>query len=94
VRRVTDLMGEITASATEQRDGISQVNQAVANLDQMTQQNAALVEESSAAASAMSEQARRLAQVVSVFKVDRGTLSAYPAAPHGNPGRNEPLALA
>ena len=51
VRRVSDLIGEITASSTEQRDGISQVNQAVANLDQMTQQNAALVEESTAAAS-------------------------------------------
>ena len=69
VRRVTDLIGEITASSAEQGDGISQVNQAVANLDQMTQQNAALVEESSAAASAMSEQAQRLAQVVSVFNV-------------------------
>ncbi len=69
VRRVTDLIGEITASSTEQRDGIGQVNQAVANLDQMTQQNAALVEESSAAATAMSEQAQRLAEVVSVFNV-------------------------
>ncbi len=72
VRRVSDLIGEITASSTEQRDGISQVNQAVANLDQMTQQNAALVEESSAAAAAMHEQAQRLAQVVSVFNVGAG----------------------
>ncbi|QIL44607.1 HAMP domain-containing protein [Acidovorax sp. HDW3] len=69
VRRVSDLIGEITASTTEQRDGIGQVNQAVANLDQMTQQNAALVEEASAAAASMSEQAQRLAQVVSVFNV-------------------------
>jgi len=69
VRRVSDLISEITASAGEQRDGIHQVNQAVTNLDQMTQQNAALVEESSAAASAMSEQAQRLADVVAVFKV-------------------------
>nr|WP_269447216.1 methyl-accepting chemotaxis protein [Comamonas aquatica] len=67
VRRVTDLIGEITASATEQRDGIGQVNQAVSNLDQMTQQNAALVEESSAAATSMNEQAQRLADVVAVF---------------------------
>ena len=73
VRRVTDLIGEITASATEQRDGISQVNQAVNNLDQMTQQNAALVEESSAAASAMHEQAQRLASVVSMFNL--GTMA-------------------
>ncbi|GAA4005327.1 hypothetical protein GCM10022279_31780 [Comamonas faecalis] len=69
VRRVSDLIGEITASSTEQRDGIGQVNQAVANLDQMTQQNAALVEEASAAAASMREQAQRLAQVVSVFNV-------------------------
>ncbi len=76
VRRVTDLMEEITASATEQRDGIAQVNQAVTSLDQMTQQNAALVEESSAAASAMNEQAQRLAQVVSVFKVGDAVTAA------------------
>ncbi|MGE8397163.1 MAG: methyl-accepting chemotaxis protein [Comamonas sp.] len=69
VRRVTDLIGEITASANEQRDGIAQVNQAVSNLDQMTQQNAALVEESSAAATSMNDQAQRLADVVAVFNV-------------------------
>ena len=69
VRRVTDLIGEITASSVEQTGGITQVNQAVASLDQMTQQNAALVEESSAAAAAMREQTQRLAEVVSVFNV-------------------------
>ena len=69
VRRVADLIGEITAAASEQREGFSQVNHAVSNLDQMTQQNAALVEESSAAAKAMSEQAKRLLDVVSVFDV-------------------------
>jgi len=69
VRRVSDLIGEITASSSEQRDGIAQVNQAVANLDQMTQQNAALVEESTAAASSMRDQAQRLAEVVAVFNV-------------------------
>ncbi|WP_367065826.1 methyl-accepting chemotaxis protein [Oryzisolibacter sp. LB2S] len=80
VRRVSDLIGEITASSTEQRDGISQVNQAVANLDQMTQQNAALVEEASAAAASMSEQAQRLSQVVAVFNV--GNMgNAAPAQP-------------
>ncbi|MEG0412360.1 MAG: methyl-accepting chemotaxis protein, partial [Comamonas sp.] len=57
VRRVTDLIGEISASANEQSDGIAQVNQAISNLDQMTQQNAALVEESSAAATSMNDQA-------------------------------------
>ncbi|RGE46829.1 HAMP domain-containing protein [Comamonas testosteroni] len=81
VRRVSDLIGEITASSTEQRDGISQVNQAVTNLDQMTQQNAALVEESSAAALSMQEQARRLAEVVAVFKLGResGVIGVAPA---------------
>ena len=69
VRRVTDLIGEISAATHEQQDGFAQVNQAVSNLDQMTQQNAALVEESSSAATSMNEQAQRLAQVVSVFKV-------------------------
>ena len=57
VRRVSDLIGEITASSNEQRDGIGQVNQAVSNLDQMTQQNVALVEESAAAASSLQDQA-------------------------------------
>jgi len=79
VRRVTDLIGEITASAAEQRDGISQVNQAIGNLDQMTQQNAALVEESAAAAAAMNEQAQRLSRVVAVFNVGAAALPA--AAP-------------
>ncbi|HYR26401.1 MAG TPA: methyl-accepting chemotaxis protein [Aquabacterium sp.] len=69
VQRVSDLIAEITFAATEQRQGIGQVNQAVGNLDQMTQQNAALVEESAAAASALSDQARKLAEVVAVFQV-------------------------
>lgn len=74
VRRVTDLIGEISAATNEQHDGFVQVNQAVGNLDQMTQQNAALVEESSAAALAMNEQAQRLAQVVAVFNVGTAVL--------------------
>ena len=70
VQRVTDMIGEITAASTEQSAGIAQVNQAVGNLDQMTQQNAALVEESAAAAQSLREQAEQLAQMVSVFKVN------------------------
>ena len=70
VQRVTDIMGEITAAASEQADGIAQVNAAVAQLDQMTQQNAALVEQSAAAASSMKDQAHRLAGVVATFKLD------------------------
>ena len=69
VQRVSDLIGEITASSTEQRDGIAQVNQAVTHLDQMTQQNAALVEESTAAAASMRDQAQKLAEVVAMFNV-------------------------
>ncbi len=68
-------------AANEQHDGFAQVNQAVSNLDQMTQQNAALVEESSAAALAMNEQAQRLAQVVSVFNVGNGNGVAKPGCP-------------
>jgi methyl-accepting chemotaxis protein len=69
VQRVSDIIGEITASASEQSDGIGQVNSAVGQLDTMTQQNAALVEESAAAAESLRDQARRLAQVVSSFKL-------------------------
>ncbi|WP_225975911.1 methyl-accepting chemotaxis protein, partial [Paracidovorax avenae] len=83
VQRVSDLIGEITASSSEQRDGIAQINQAITQLDQMTQQNAALVEESSAAAGAMRDQARRLAEVVAVFNV--GALAAAPARPVVSP---------
>ena len=79
VRRVSDLIGEITASSTEQRDGIGQVNQAVSNLDQMTQQNAALVEESAAAAASLRDQAQRLAEVVSVFNVGHAAPPRMPA---------------
>jgi len=67
VRRVNDLIAEITAATREQSIGISQVGQAVAQLDDMTQQNAAMVEQSSAAASSMSEQARRLLDAIKVF---------------------------
>ena len=69
VQRVTDIIAEITAAAGEQGDGIGQVNVAVTQLDQMTQQNAALVEESAAAAESLKDQAARLAQVVAVFRV-------------------------
>ncbi|RCW75611.1 methyl-accepting chemotaxis protein [Pseudorhodoferax soli] len=81
VRRVSDLIGEISASSTEQRDGIAQVNQAVTQLDQMTQQNAALVEESAAAASGLKEQAQRLSEVVAVFNVGSGAAPAPALAP-------------
>ena len=78
VRRVGDIIGEITTAASEQADGIGQVNQAVAQLDQMTQQNAALVEQSAAAAHSQREQAARLAGAVQVFKLG---VDAPPEAP-------------
>jgi methyl-accepting chemotaxis protein len=70
VRRVTDIMNEISAASTEQTAGIEQVGQAVSQMDQVTQQNAALVEEASAAAHSMAEQAQGLRQAVAAFKVD------------------------
>jgi len=76
VRRVTDIMNEISAASQEQTTGIEQVNQAVAQMDQVTQQNAALVEEAAAAAGALEEQAQKLKSVVSVFTVAAdGTVS-------------------
>ena len=68
VRRVTDLIAEMDAKTVEQSSGILQVNQAVASIDQGTQQNAALVEESAAAAGSLSQQASELLDVISVFK--------------------------
>jgi len=70
VRRVTDIIGEIAAATDEQRAGIGQINQAVNQMDQATQQNAALVEEAAAASESMQDQAQHLAQVVSAFKID------------------------
>ncbi|WP_447777358.1 methyl-accepting chemotaxis protein [Variovorax boronicumulans] len=70
VKRVTDIMGEITAASQEQTSGIEQINQAITQMDQVTQQNAALVEEASAAAQSLQEQAGALVQAVSVFKLD------------------------
>ena len=70
VQRVTDIMAEISAASMEQSSGIEQVNQTVTQMDETTQQNAALVEEATAAARSMEEQAVHLADVVSVFRID------------------------
>ncbi len=72
VKRVTDIMAEIAAASNEQSAGIEQVNQAITQMDEVTQQNAALVEEAEAAAEAMQEQAGRLSEAVSVFKLEAG----------------------
>jgi methyl-accepting chemotaxis protein len=69
VRRVADLMGEITTASKEQTTGIEQVNQAVAQMDTVTQQNAALVEEAAAATQSLDHQANSLVQAVSIFKL-------------------------
>ena len=80
VKGVTDIMAEISAASREQSSGIDQVNQAISQMDQVTQQNAALVEEASAASQAMQDQAARLAELVGTFK-----LAAGGAAPLGRP---------
>src|ERR1700682_2914230 len=76
VKRVTDIIGEISSASQEQSTGIEQVNQAVVQMDQVTQQNAALVEEASAAAHSMAEQAQSLRDAVTVFKVGDSDPSA------------------
>ena len=78
VQRVSDIIGEITAAAAEQSLGIGQVNQSVTQLDRMTQQNAALVEESAAAAESLKGQAQRLRHIVGGFRLD-GRASTHPA---------------
>ncbi|HJV87373.1 MAG TPA: methyl-accepting chemotaxis protein [Noviherbaspirillum sp.] len=79
VKRVSDIVGEITAASHEQTAGIEQINQAIAQMDEVTQQNASLVEEAAAASEAMQEQAQQLVQIVGAFQVDVTRLAA--AAP-------------
>jgi methyl-accepting chemotaxis protein len=109
VRRVTDLIGEIAAASEEQRTGIEQVNQAITQMDQVTQQNAALVEEAAAAADAMQEQAHQLAALVGTFQtgqavqpvrataraaVARPALPARPVPPARKAARQERVVAA
>ena len=77
VRRVSEIIGEITASAAEQSDNVGHISQSVSQLDNMTQQNAALVEESTAASESLREQAVQLTQAVSRFKLHGGAGSAF-----------------
>jgi methyl-accepting chemotaxis protein len=72
IKRVTDIMGEISAASNEQSQGVAQVGEAVAQMDQVTQQNAALVEEMAAAAGSLKSQAQELVQTVAVFKLSAG----------------------
>jgi methyl-accepting chemotaxis protein len=93
IKRVTDIMGEISAASSEQSAGVAQVGEAVSQMDRATQQNAALVEESAAAAQSLKAQAQQLVQAVAVFRLHaRPTSPAVPAAGwHGSerrgPGR-------
>jgi len=80
VRKVTDLVGEITVSSREQSEGVGQINTAVSQLDQATQQNAALVEQTAAAAESMRMQTARLSEAVAAFRVDASLAPAAPAA--------------
>ena len=81
VKRVTDIICEIATASSEQTSGIEQINRAIMQMDDMTQQNAALVEEAAAAAHSMQEQAVNLSQAVSVFKLaDAGALVISPRA--------------
>ena len=76
IRRVTDIMGEISAASREQSSGVAQVGEAITQMDQATQQNAALVEESAAAAEGLRQQAEGLLQAVSRFALERNALAA------------------
>jgi methyl-accepting chemotaxis protein len=81
VRRVTDIMAQIATASREQGGGIEQVNRAIAQMDQVTQQNAALVEEASAAAESLKTQAAQLTQAVTVFRVSGDERRAEALAP-------------
>jgi methyl-accepting chemotaxis protein len=86
IRRVTDIMGEISAASTEQSTGVAQVGEAVSQMDQATQQNAALVEESAAAAESLRAQAQQLVSAVAVFKLARS--EAHVPAAERYPGQD------
>ena len=94
IQRVTDIMSEITTASHEQEVGIEQINQAITEMDTVTQQNAALVEEAAAATGALEQQAAHLAEVVSVFKLDTGARVAAPMAQKPQKKPSPRLALA
>ncbi|WP_321862623.1 methyl-accepting chemotaxis protein [Burkholderia cenocepacia] len=92
VRRVTDIMGEISAASDEQSTGIEQVNRAVGQMDAVTQQNAALVEQAAAAAASLEEQTRQMKAIVSGWRV-AGGIALAPARSVARPVAHEPAAL-
>jgi methyl-accepting chemotaxis protein len=90
VKRVTDIMAEIAAASNEQTAGIEQINQAITQMDQVTQQNASLVEEAAAASESMQEQAGNLAQMVGVFKLSGTVAVSVVRAPARTPAPRAP----
>jgi methyl-accepting chemotaxis protein len=76
VHKLRDLIGEISLACSEQRGGVAQVNTAVTTIDQMTQQNAALVEQSAAAADSLRQQATRMAELAGRFRLEARSSSA------------------
>ncbi|WP_421575301.1 methyl-accepting chemotaxis protein [Stenotrophomonas maltophilia] len=93
VKRVSDLMADISAAAQQQSEGIEQINQVVEHIDESTQQNAALVEEASAAARSMEEQSTQLLQTVAAFRVTGAVGAARPAAANTLNGAHPTLRL-
>ncbi|WP_175836048.1 methyl-accepting chemotaxis protein [Burkholderia anthina] len=91
VRRVTDIMGEISAASDEQSTGIEQVNRAVGQMDSVTQQNAALVEQAAAAAASLEEQTRQMKSIVSSWHVVGG-IALAPSRSAVRPAAHEPAA--
>jgi hypothetical protein len=79
IKRVTDIMGEISAASNEQAAGVAQIGEAITQMDQTTQQNAALVEESAAAAESLNAQAQQLVGAVAVFKLSAHEVRAAAA---------------
>jgi methyl-accepting chemotaxis protein len=89
VKRVTDIIAEISAASQEQASGIDQVNKAIMQMDETTQQNAALVEETTSASQSMKEQARELMRQIGSFKMT-GSTQEHQAGLHANPAAHEP----
>ncbi|WP_323025572.1 methyl-accepting chemotaxis protein [Castellaniella sp.] len=92
INRVTDIMGEISAASREQTTGIEEINSAVTQMDDVTRQNASLVEESAAAAASLQEQADTLVDLVAFFRLDASAHQDAPEHPDSPPARRHPHA--
>ena len=85
IQKVRDIVSEISVATREQSQGIAQINVAINQLDQMTQQNSALVEQSAAAAGSLNEQAQRLSRAVAAFQFEDGVHAGAARLPHTQP---------